>query len=102
MDSTRDRIDKRERETGMQQQEIVIHIFNKGDRASTIDHLSVRNEESEDHTSLPSKKFGLEHKFGYVLPSTKPSWKHHATEMAEDSTWLLMKKSSIVGRQYLA
>ena len=38
-DSTRDRIDERERETGTRRQETAIQIFNKGDRASTIDHL---------------------------------------------------------------
>jgi len=49
----------------------------------------MRNEESDNHTSLPSKKLGLEHEFGDVLPSTKTSWKRHATEMADDATWLL-------------
>ena len=55
----------------------------------TIDHLSMRNKESDNHTSLPSKKLGLEHEFGDVLLSTKPLWKCHASEMTDDATWLL-------------
>jgi len=34
-------------------------------------------------------KLGSEHEFGDVPPSTKPSLKRHATEMADDATWLL-------------
>ena len=96
LDSTRDRIDKRERETVTWQRETAMQIFNKGDRASTIDHLSMRNEESDNHISLPPKKLGLEHKFGDSLPSTKPSWKRYAKEMADDATWLLREHQFVI------
>jgi hypothetical protein len=51
----------------------------------------MRNEESDNYTSLHSKNLNLERKFGEVLSSTKPSWKLHAAEMADDATWLLRK-----------
>ena len=54
-----------------------------------VDHLSKRNEESDNHTSLPSEKLGLKHEFDDVIPSTKPSWERHATEMSDNATWLL-------------
>ena len=85
----------RERETGTRRQETTIQLVNKGDSestrdyASTRDRLSTRNEESDNHTSLPSKKLGLKHEFDDVLPSTKPSWERHVTEMADNATWLL-------------
>jgi hypothetical protein len=91
----REDFQERERETGTRQRETAIQRVNKGDRASTRyyvltrDRLSMRNNESASCTSLPSKKLGLEHKFGDVLPSTKPSWKRHATEMADNATCFL-------------
>ena len=82
LDSTRERIAKRERETGTQQQDTATQWVNKGDRASTRyyaltrDRLSTRNKESASRTSFPTKKLGLEHEFDDILPSTKPSCKH--------------------------
>ena len=94
-DSTRERINKREREAGMLQRETAITLVNKGERASTRDYastrdrLSTRKEESASHPSLPSKKLCLEHEFDDILLSTKPSWRRHATEMVDNATWLL-------------
>ena len=95
LDFTRDRIDKREKETGTQQRATAIQLDNKGGHASTRsyalkrDRLSTNNEESDNRTSLPSKKFCLEHDFDDAIPLTKPSWECYATEMAENATCFL-------------
>ena len=59
-----------------------------------MDHLSKRNKESDNHTSLPSEKLSLKHEFDDVIPSTKPLWERHATEMSDNSTWLLREHQS--------
>ena len=81
LDSTRERMDEREREIETLRQETATQRFNKGDSASargyalTRDRLLTRNEESANGTSVPPKELGLVHEFDEILPSTNPSWK---------------------------